>query len=280
MKALDYIKSRQINWALNRGLILQGSKGERGEKAYTVTLEENLFEPLLSEVKEQFEKGRGGELNGYPCPMQAVHSSAALVVNVFQYWLKIGDFSPVLKALGFPSAKCKKCEFEKKFSVCRGTPPHIDVVFHCEDKIIAIESKFTEPYSSWQIKEEMQSAYFENNPSIWKEIPSVRKLAERIRNKEQLDTSHIHVSQVIKHILGLISYTGNKEDFYLIYLWYNVPCSEGCVVEREIEQITKIFAEDKINFKTITYQEFIYRLSELCRKSHEEDVRYITARYL
>ena len=89
MKAEDFIKLKMINWALNRGLELQGSKGERGEKAYTMTLEENLFEPLLPEVKEQFNEGRGGELKGEPRPMQAVHLSAALVVNVFQYWKKI-----------------------------------------------------------------------------------------------------------------------------------------------------------------------------------------------
>lgn len=168
MKAIHYIKSKQINWTLNRGLTLQGSEGDRGEKAYTMTLEENLFEPFIPEVEKQFREGRGGELNPkepeWPCPMQAVHSSAALVVNIFQYWVKIKDYTPILQALGFSSLECNTCEFERKFPVCRGTPPHLDVVFHCRDKsgykIIAVESKFSELYSSFNEKEKIQNAYF------------------------------------------------------------------------------------------------------------------------
>ena len=120
MKGYDYIKAKQINWALNRGLKLQGSEGERGEKAYTLTLEENLFKPLLEEVKENFMKGDGQELkpNSHGiCKMQAVHASSALVVNVFQYWKKIGDHSPILQAFKLPKIFCTRCEFEEKFYI-------------------------------------------------------------------------------------------------------------------------------------------------------------------
>jgi hypothetical protein len=51
--------------------------------------DDNLFEPLLSEVKGNFEEADGGELSGKPCKMQAVHSSSALGVNIFQYWKRI-----------------------------------------------------------------------------------------------------------------------------------------------------------------------------------------------
>ena len=91
--------------------------------------------------------------------------------------------------------------------------------------------------------------------------------------------NYIHTSQLIKHTLGLINEYG-RENFHLVYLWYNVPCKEGCHVEEEIGHITSIFKADGINFKTLTYQELILKLAETCRASHPEYVKYITERYL
>ncbi|GAB6162126.1 hypothetical protein JCM12298_12850 [Desulfothermus naphthae] len=278
-----YIKSKQINWALNRGLKLQGSKRDRGEKAYTMTLEENLFEPLLDTVKEQFKKGKGGELEGDPCPMQAVHSSVALVVNVFQYWIKINDYSSIIEALGFPKIECEYCKFEKKFPVCRETPPHLDVVFSCKNEkeiIIAIESKFTEPYSSRGKKEEMHDAYFENNLFyLWEDIPHVKKLAEKIRIEKTSGFNYLYADQLIKHLLGLKKQY-KKKDFYLVYLWYNIPGEEGYFHEQEIKEIGGIFKADGINFQTITYQELLFKLAENCRETHARYIEYLTERYL
>ena len=38
MKAYEYILAKQVQWALNRGIKLIGSKGRRGRPAYTFTL--------------------------------------------------------------------------------------------------------------------------------------------------------------------------------------------------------------------------------------------------
>ncbi len=88
MNAHEYILSKQIQWAHRNNIVLIGSKVNRGRKAYTQKLDDNLFEPLMSEVKNDFEDADGGELTGNPCKMQAVHSSSALGVNIFQYWKK------------------------------------------------------------------------------------------------------------------------------------------------------------------------------------------------
>ena len=86
MDAYAYCKARQQRWAADKGLSLIGSKGERGEKAYTTTLEANLFCALSEESRREFEQGDGKELveDGGPAKMQAVHSSAVLTVNVFE----------------------------------------------------------------------------------------------------------------------------------------------------------------------------------------------------
>ena len=86
MKAYEYIISKQIQWAMNRDILLIGSKVTRGRPAHTLDLRKNLFEPLNSDIRKSFEQGDGNEINGNPCKMQAVHSSSALGVNVFQYW--------------------------------------------------------------------------------------------------------------------------------------------------------------------------------------------------
>ena len=76
MNAREYILVKQIQWAKNTGKDLIGSKVTRGKRAYTQTLDENLFEPLSEETKEAFSEGDGGEISGYPAKMQAVHSSS------------------------------------------------------------------------------------------------------------------------------------------------------------------------------------------------------------
>jgi len=292
MKGYDYIKAKQINWALNRGLKLQGSEGERGEKAYTLTLEENLFEPLLEEVKEKFMKGDGQELkpNSHGiCKMQAVHASSALVVNVFQYWKKIGDYSPILQAFKLPKMHCTRCEFEEKFPIYPGShpefpiPPNIDIIFYCENanKIIAIESKFSESYSSYRDPEKygIKSKYFkEELLHLWEDIPHIKQLAEKICPKDN-HFKFLHTAQLIKHILGLKA-KYKKENFYLVYLWYPVPGEEGYIHEQEIREVAEVFKKDGINFLALTYQELIINLAENCREKHSEYIKYITGRYL
>jgi hypothetical protein len=64
MNIYYYIISKQVQWALNRGIGLIGSEGKRGAPAYTQELSQNLFEPLLPYVEESFREGNGGEIEG------------------------------------------------------------------------------------------------------------------------------------------------------------------------------------------------------------------------
>ena len=48
MKAREYIISKQIQWALNQGIRLIGSKGRRGRQTYVSYLNDNLFENGLA----------------------------------------------------------------------------------------------------------------------------------------------------------------------------------------------------------------------------------------
>lgn len=44
MNTLNYIKSKQKIWAKLRNIELIGSQNEKGDKIYTKTLNENLFQ--------------------------------------------------------------------------------------------------------------------------------------------------------------------------------------------------------------------------------------------
>lgn len=123
MNPRDHILSRQLHWARGRGIDLLGSKTERGEKVYAPTLGANLFRTLSDSARRGIEAADGGEMrstDGHPAKMQALHSSSALGVNVFDYWTDSADLSPLLSACGFTSAEgpvIGTVAFEAKFPI-------------------------------------------------------------------------------------------------------------------------------------------------------------------
>ena len=152
MNAHEYILSKQIQWAYRNNIILIGSKSNRGRKAYTQKLKDNLFEFLLPETKNNFKEADGEELTGNPCKMQAVHSSSALGVNIFQYWKKINQVPAIAAACGFCNRNnntSQDINFEVKYPISGKFPrsPNIDVVINNSPKssfeVFAIECKFS-----------------------------------------------------------------------------------------------------------------------------------------
>jgi len=289
MNGYDYIHAKQVQWAMNQGIQLIGSKGKRGRHAYTPELNQNLFESLDPDVREYFLKGDGSELIGTPnspAKMQAVHSSSALAVNVFQYWMK-KERVPLI------AAACRLCRkgskvsnrivFEEKYPIDNKIfrfPPNIDVVIHNSEttkyKRFAIECKFSEAYSS-RGDHGLKTPYINLN-GIWNDIPNLYSLAKSICPKDE-QFRHLHPAQLIKHILGLKTAVG-KTEFRLLYLWYDVLGDQGTIHREEIKTFSEIAKADDIKFHSISTQELIVWLSENCRSDHEEYIRYITNRYL
>jgi len=283
----EYILAKQTAWAVKCGIALVGSKVSRGRPAYTPALDQNLFQPLLAEVKESFESGDGGELGspGTPGKMQAVHSSSALGVNVFQYWKSISEVPAIASACGL----CRRgsrvsfdIRFEEKYPIKDnlGYHPNIDVVIHnnATSKIrqFAIECKFSEAYGAHK-HGGLKLKYLEYE-DIWKGIPNLRDLAERI-SPDDRDFKHLHAAQLLKHILGLKRHFG-RNGFRLLYLWYDVFGEQGLRQRNEIEEFSRIAKQDGIKFHSLTYQKLISTLASQLRAEHEAYVRYLTERYL
>ncbi len=279
--------AKQTAWAANSGLSLIGSKGARGRPAYTPELDQNLFRPLLPEVMKSFAAGDGSELGStkFPGKMQAVHSSSALAVNVFQYW-KSMKAVPVIAALcglcrGDSQVSCA-IHFEEKYPIDDGFGyhPNIDVVIHnapsARIKRFAVECKFSEAYGGHGhvgIK-----AKYLGLDDLWADIPNLLRFAMRI-SPDDYEFAHLHPAQLVKHILGLKRQFG-RQGFRLLYLWYDVLGDQGKRHREEAEEFTGIAKSDGIKFHSLTYQELIVALESHLRTDHQDYVRYLTARYL
>lgn len=282
MKGKYYIQTKQRLWAKRKGLKLEGSQGERGEPNYVKILEENLFESLSSDVKEQFEKGDGTELKS---KMRALHSSSAIAVNFFHYWNTKREVYKIAHA-------CRLCRkdntssinvsFEQKFEIGKFKKhPNIDVVIKNKDEsIYAIECKFTEAYGNrghGGIKEDYFDVEFVK-PNLWSDIPNIRRFAESI-SPEDGKYNYLHPAQLIKHILGLKN-KYNKRKFRLLYLWYDVYGDEGVAHRKEIEEFSAIVKQDGIKFSAISYQKLIANLAKYYYDKNEKYLDYLTDRYL
>jgi len=288
LNGYEYILTKQTEWARNRGIVLIGSKGERGRPSYVRELNENLFTPLSPEARDAFSSADGNELGspGSPGKMHAVHSSSALGVNVFQYWQLIADVPTVAAACGLcrrGATTPSKLSFEEKYPVNDnfGVHPNIDVVIHNREdsKIqrLAVEYKFSEAYGAHG-HSGLKKRYLDECGALWDDMPNLHKLAESI-SPDDKDFLHLHPAQLVKHILGLKRSFG-RDGFRLLYLWYDVFGEEGRRHRHEVSEFAVVAKADGVMFHSLSYQELISGMARELRPQHEAYIRYLTERYL
>jgi hypothetical protein len=284
MKAYEHILSKQIEWARNRGIDLIGSEVDRGRPAYTRNLEDNLFEPLAPNTEQSFREGDGNEIAGNPAKMQAVHSSSALAVNIFQYWNSVSEVPQIARACGLchrTTKISKNISFEVKYPIDERFrySPNIDVVIENDSnatyKVYAVESKFTEAYGGFG-HSGVKKKYLELD--IWEEVPNLCELATSI-SPDDARFQYLHAAQLIKHILGLKRVYG-KEHFRLLYLWYDALGKEGAKHQEEIDTFLETAKSDGILVHELSYQKLTAKLADEYRLSHKEYIEYTTGRYL
>ena len=197
------------------------SKGFEPRKAYLTSIGENLRQELSSGARTDFERGSGRELRdrgGRPPRMQALRSSSALSLNVFDYW-RSRDPYPLQYSLHLRD-RITRLTFEENFSTgAGGNPPNVDVLLRLEDnQYVAIESKFTE----WLTPRErsLEEKYFPPGKDLWLEqgLPRCQALANSLRDGSTFQ--HLDVSRLLKHALGLATKTGLYEIYYLYFDWH------------------------------------------------------------
>ena len=264
MDTLEYIKAKQKAWAKGKGLELQGSKGERGDPIYTCRLDDNLFLKISNDTALAFSKGDGNELGDEKNigKMQALHSSSAVGVNVFEYWKQNGRLSIIAKALRIPATKIETIEFERKFKALESSKfdPNVDLVFSYKDgSNIGIECKYTEPFQSRKVDLGLKEKYLVEY-KYWNELRNIKKLASKI-SPEDTTNSYFHSAQMIKHVLGMYAATQDKSKVRLLYLYQPAFFENNCKYEEEISKFRDAVEADQIGFSSISWQEVIDNLS-------------------
>jgi hypothetical protein len=289
MNGLDFIQTKQVAWAKRNNIPLIGSQVTKGAKNYTENLDDNFFEKLTHETILAIKGGDGGELTsvgGNPTKMNALHSSSALGVNIFQYWKSINKVSDIAFACGLCASENKNSiniTFEEKFVISNSFPkaPNIDVVIHntndSDIKAFGIECKFSEAYGSRE-HSGLKEKYLVEIPDQWVDIPNIFEFA-KTKSPDYKIFHHLHPAQLFKHILGLKRKYGKKH-FRLLYLWYDVYGTDGAGHRKEIETFKEIAKKDDVMIHSLSYQELICKLANQFYDGNEKYVDYITDRYL
>lgn len=311
---MDIIKEKQRLWAMRNGKKLRDDY-----KFYTTAVEENLFNGLSQNTRKEFDAGRGGELKDtaeHPAKMSALLSSSALCVNVFQYFQEKGkDLKlTLLKACKLVGEDYDCDDVIIKFE-CTDYPirsgeeiiatPNIDVVIitikdNKEDRLFAIESKFTEPYGKSHhyflnrkyYKDGSKVSYWKSMGDLYdklgidaaedKEYKSKSGILYGREIEELKKYRYLNALQLIKHLMGVRCSWKNKANIKLVYIFYDALGHDGADHRDEISTFNDFIEEATgVGFNYISYQEVICNLMEkLPYDEHKEYLTYIAERYL
>lgn len=269
----EVVKS-QRRWARSAGIRVD----DRGD---VDPYETNLCRPLAPTTLAAFTSGDGAELKPQgkrPAKMCALHSSAALAVNVFDYWVD-NDAGPLLKSLGIDGSLEAPPQFEQQFRTgLIGNPPNLDVVLELDSGItVAIESKFTEWMTpKRKARPAFKDKYFEGGSRLWERagLPACQALAEDLKSGAEFFRL-LDAPQLLKHALGLATQRPGR--FALYYLYFDSASSRGEQHRSEVAMFASRVGHE-FGFRAITYQDLYHAL----RREPETDavyLAYLGARY-
>jgi hypothetical protein len=267
MSARARILAQQKAWAAAAGLPVIAP-------GYLASVDANLRTAMRPQTLAAFQSGEAAELKDYPrypAKLRALFSSAALVVNVFDYWSG-RDAAPLLSALGIEGA-AQGIEFESRFPISAdGTPPNVDVAIRLRSGLtIGIESKFTE----WHLprrpaKIRFKDKYFPAGSALWSSrgLPQSQALAEEIQHG-RTRFRYFYATQLLKHALGMATQCPGGIGLYYLYYEWSGPAARAH--RREIELFgERVGAE--LRFRSLSYQALFQRL---CRGAGPDDADYL-----
>ena len=226
---------------------------------YLPTFHDNLFQKLHALSEDEFRRGDGSELTDTPkrpAKMRALVSSSALAVNFFDAW-RDADKVALSEALGTPPIAGLEFEFKTKNYPVRPRSPNLDLLLRLQDgQLIAVESKFSEPYRSDDGHGALSARYFASSQTLWRDshLDGAQELASRL----QPEWIHLDAPQLLKHLLGLAN--DPSKPACLLYLWFDTSKPDTLVHRREIADFSKAVASDSIAFQSRTYQDVFDRV--------------------
>ncbi len=270
-KARALVMCQQRGWAESANLKVDA-------RGYVPSIDHNLFRPLSIAARADFAAARGSELKpkaGESPKMCALHSSSALVCNVFDYW-QLVDQRAIARLLGIASPEVD-VRFEAELSSgLQGTKPTLDLLLvGSGSQAWGIESKFTEPFGHSQLRPPFQKSYFAPPEGRWKTLglPACQKLAEDLRDGVEV-FKYVEAPQLLKHVLGL---RRQYREAQLVLLWFQVDAEESEAFATEIDRFAEA-VDESLGFRAITYQDVFGRIAEEPAATPEYRA-YLQARY-
>jgi hypothetical protein len=285
MTSGELIQRKFQAWARRHALALQGSRGADGRPNYVLAVERNIFGGVLDEeTRAAFSAGAGGELRGEIPSMSALHSSAAMAVNLFRYWLQARDWRTLAELLDVPATRIRSAAFERKYPVCadwkeRGftEPPHLDLGIDYEDGArVGVECKLFEPYG--RLDHAPLKPLYLTLADGWADMPACHDLARQVAEHDA-GFRRLGAAQLLRHMLGL-RFGCPAGKARLIYLYFDAPGDEAAEHRAEVRRFQELIGASPVHFVATTVQEFILRAERHCRETHREYVEYLTERYL
>lgn len=269
------VQSSQREWAERRGIAVDA-------RGYVLDYASNLRAPLSAAALAAFERGSGSELKDHarrPAKMRALHSSAALAVNVFDFWTE-RNHDRVVRALG-SAGRANGFSFEAKLPTGAGGSANVDLLIHLvPDGIVGVESKFTEWMTPNAGRATSLRPYLSGTSSYWSRagMPVAHQLASDIAAGVEV-FHHLDVPQLLKHALGLARATGDAGAWQLRYVYLDVPCPVKDDHARELARF-ELLVDTELRFRSLTYQDFVAALGPAATAEETTYFDYLRDRYV
>jgi hypothetical protein len=255
MKSARYrITEQQRQWATR-------AKVRASAKGYLPTVEANLWKPLHPKTRMEFQSGSGSELRnpkGRLAKMRALHSSAALACNFFDFWRE-RDKAVLTQALELTSP-IVDLRFEMQLPTgLRGTPPNLDLFLAlASGEFVAVESKFTEQYAAKSNTPPFKAKYVADKVQLWADVglQSCQRLVTGIVDGEQA-FDRLNCAQLLKHALDAARHHSRRVS--LLYLFYDDDGSEGTQHRADIVTFCSLL-NGELGFRALSYQELFRRI--------------------
>jgi hypothetical protein len=252
------IRRCQRDWASARGLSID-------RRGYVDIEQRNLYLELSKKFSLALDGAGGGERQKQrhrPAKILALHSSAVLAINVFQYWEGRKGFD-LPRAIGVDGSLAD-VNIERKYpSGLKGTPPTLDVVLTlANDRLIAIESKFTEWMTKKPVKlEDFSSKYLSSDSGHWVgcDLPDCQRLAADIASGKE-SFRQLDALQLLKHALGLQKNVAGR--FSLLYLYYDYE-GESDLADLHRKEVARFasLVDTALGFQSMSYQQLFTAVS-------------------
>ncbi len=117
-------------------------------------------------------------------------------------------------------------------------------------------------------------------PRVMERTSKVQETADCIRKEQGVKSTwtYLDAPQLLKHTLGLTKTLKGKDEFALLYLWYDIDSVESHKHKNEIALFREYIGQE-VAFKVATYQDVFHKISELSNVDTRY-LSYITDRYI